>query len=443
MRRTKSLLRISHYKRYLIRGMRSENLPSPCFLVESRWQKGIVDFTQVLPQSLEAIKKRKPLFEAAFAFGNAYARADVLNPVGADEWDIIEVKSSTEVKDVNIRDLALQWYAYEGAGLKIRNCFLLHINNKYVRNGEVDPKKLFVQEDVTDQVNEVISSVPDDLRKMAEVIERKKWPDIPIGPQCSDPYECPLQSVCWAYLPEDNVMTLYRSGQKEFELLRSGVESIVDIPQTYKLSNSQSIQVASLKERRAHIDKPAIAEFLKDLAYPLYFLDFETLASAIPLFDNASPYQQIPFQYSLHIVESEREIPRHYSFLAEDKYDPRKEILDRLKSLLGNSGSIVAYNAGFEKRILRESSVAYAEYLQWFKEIEGRFVDLLKPFRSFHYYHPSQQGSASIKAVLPSLTGRGYESMGIADGGTASLEFLRVTFGEVSGARAPPGEETA
>ena len=395
--------------------------------------KGTVDFARVLPESLDAVKLRKPLFEAAFRYKNAFARADILNPVARDEWDIIEVKSSTSVKDINLHDLALQRYTYEGAGLKIRHCRLLYIDNEYVKRGPIDPEKLFAREDVSRRVAELLPGVEGNLTKMVEVILLKKHPDIKIGPHCSDPYDCPLHGLCWDFLPEDNVFTLYRLGQKGFDLLKMGIETIVEIPDDYRLSDAQGIQMESLKSGRPFIDKSALRRFLTSLSYPLCFLDFETFATAIPLFDDVHPYQQIPFQYSLHIIPSEGARPEHHAYLADGNDDPRIEILRQLETLLGDRGSIMAYHAGFEKGVLQKSTEAYGRYVPWYEKIEPRVVDLLQPFRSFHYYHPEQKGSASIKSVLPALTGKGYEDLEIADGGAAAREYLRVTFGTVSG----------
>lgn len=393
---------------------------------------GIIDIPTVLRASQDAVLRRKPLYEAAFACGNAYARADILNPVRKDQWDIIEVKSSTDVKEVNLHDLALQRYTYEGAGLRIRNCHLMFINKEYVRKGEINARLLFKEQDVTAAVATLLPGVEKELRRMSKVIAGRTEPDVPIGPHCSDPYACPLHDLCWDFLPEHSVFTLYRGGAKSFGLLESGIQRIAKIPDGYKLSDVQAIQVEAVRGRQPHVDKSALSKFLRALRYPLCYLDFETIGTAIPLFDGVRPYQQVPFQFSLHIVKSEGAKPEHFGFLAEGKTDPREEILTQLKSLLGANGSIVAYNAGFEKRALKESCASYRKFQSWFERIEPRFVDLLQPFRAFHYYHPDQQGSASIKAVLPAMTGHGYEGMEIADGGTASQEFLRVTFGEVS-----------
>ena len=391
----------------------------------------VKDFGKMLELSREALSQRRPLFEAAFKSGNAFARADILNPVGKNDWEIIEVKSSTEVKEVNLHDLALQRYAYEGAGLSITRCFVLHINNEYVREGEIDPKKLLTKTDVTDKVRDLLKSVPANLQTMVDVIRQKSSPDIKIGPHCGDPYGCPMQEVCWKFLPENNPLTLYYfKKEKAFDLIHDGHLDIRKLPESLSLSDKQDIQVKALRNGKTHIDKESIREFLEQLEHPLYYLDFETFGTAIPLYDDVRPYEQIPFQFSLHIVESEGKKPRHESFLADGKSDPRPEILRRLKKLLGDKGSIVAYNAPFEKDKLNKASAIFKEYTKWYQSIEPRFVDLLSPFKSFHYYHPDQCGSASIKAVLPALTGKSYEGLEIAEGGRASLEFLRVTFGD-------------
>ena len=392
---------------------------------------GIIDFEKVIEQSSKLISERKPLFEAAFKYKNAYARVDILNPIGKNKWDIIEVKSSTQVKDINLHDLALQWYTYSGAGLSLNKCYLMHINNQYVRKGEIDPNKLFIQEDVTDQVLEYLSQVEDKLEEMVSVITKKSYPRIPIGPYCSDPFECPLTGMCWDFLPKNNPFTLYRfKSETAFALIKKGVIDVLAFGDDLNLNEKQLIQINSIRSRKPHIDKNGVKLFLKELIYPLYYLDFETIGPALPLFDDSKPYEQIPFQFSLHIQQTPDAKPEHIGFLAQGTDDPRPELLRLLKKHLGSKGSIVTYNASFEKDKLNKATEVYTEHKKWNNDIQGRIVDLLDPFRAFYYYHPSQLGSASIKAVLPAITGKGYEGMEIADGGTASNEYLRITFGK-------------
>jgi hypothetical protein len=390
------------------------------------------DIYRTIEESQKALIFRKPLFEAGFGYKNAYARADILCPVSKDAWDIIEVKSSTEVKDINLDDVALQRFVYEGAGLKIKKCWIYYINNKYVRQGKLEPEKLFAKQDITQEVAEHQQKIEEKLKEMALVIGLKKCPDIRIGPHCSNPYDCALIEQCWAFLPEHNIFTLTMIQKKKcFKLLEENITAIKELPSNFHLSERQKIQVKVVEKGNTHIDREKINDFLKRLKYPLYFLDFETLGTAIPVYDLSKPYQQIPFQYSLHVLSSPYAEPEHFEFLASDEQDPRPDILKNLKHLLGEKGSIVAYNTKFEKGRLKESSEAYPEYKAWYKSIIIRFIDLLSPFQRFYYYHPNQCGSASIKEVLPVLTGKNYNDMEIADGGTASAEYLRVTFGDV------------
>jgi hypothetical protein len=207
---------------------------------------------------------------------------------------------------------------------------------------------------------------------------------------------------------------------------------IADIPEDYLLSANQEIQRTAIVTGKPHIKKSAIQTFLKNLEYPLHFVDVETFNPAIPLFDGTRPYQQIPFQFSLHIVHKAGAEPEHRKFLAEGRNDPRAEFMRELKSSVEPSGSIVVFNASFEKSRMKECAAVLPQYATWVTAINGRIVDLLNPFRAFNFYHPDQSGSASMKLVLPALTGKGYEHLEIQEGGAASREFLRVTFGDVT-----------
>jgi hypothetical protein len=391
----------------------------------------VTNFEQVLRQSLEAAKSRKPLFEAGFVYNGGFARVDILNPVGKDAWDIIEVKSSTEVKDVNLADLAFQAFVYSGVGLRIRRCCLMHVNRHYVRHGKVDAKKVFKLVDVTKDVSALSRDIEPLLEVMFSTIRRKQEPDIQIGPQCSDPYPCPLQDKCWGFLPADSVFNLYYGGQKCLRLFQEGIVQLKDIPDRVDLTDRQTIQRKVALTGQPHIDRKALAGILKRLSYPVSYLDFETFSTAIPLFDGLSPYQQVPFQFSLHRQAAPGAKPEHHAFLADGRGDPRPDFLNRLRSCIGDKGSVAVYNAKFEKGVLDRLDTAFPEHIGWIDAVKARIIDLLEPFQSFDYYHPEQHGSASIKSVLPVLTGHSYADLEIQEGGQASLEYLRVHLGDV------------
>jgi len=384
-----------------------------------------------IDQTRRLMEDKKPLFEAGILADNLYSRVDVLYPVDDESWDIIEVKSSTSVKDVHIQDAAYQRYCCTKLGLNIHKCYIAVINNQYIKEGEINPKDLFNLNDITEDVLTISDNIPNQVEEMFGVIDRETCPEMIIGPHCRDPYKCPLEE-CWEHLPEENVFTLYYSGNKSFGLYDRGVVSIINIPGDYKLSEKQAIQKESLVTGETHVDRDAIKDFLAFLEYPLYYMDIETINPAVPLFDGTRPYQHTPFQFSVHVVRDAPSNPEHYSFLAEGRQDPRPGFLEELQKILCDSGSIISYNKGFEEGILSELGNAFPEYADWVNQILKRMVDLFAPFRNFDYYNPNQNGSASLKAVLPAVTGKGYEDLDINDGQLASMLFEKVTYGEVS-----------
>jgi hypothetical protein len=380
-------------------------------------------------QTFPALALRRPLFESAAIFDSAYAQADILVPAEGDQWDLVEVKATSEVKPEHHIEVAFQKFVYEHAGIAINRCFLMHMNKEYVRMGELEPDKLFTKSDITEKVDEMIPEIGGDIESMLKIAKSKDEPEPVIGRQCNSPYECPMISLCWEFLPEGNILTL-RGDRKgvRFGLLEKGVTKLADIPPNIRLSEDQKIQVEAERTGKDHINKEEIKAFLEELEYPIYFLDFETMNPAIPPYDMTRPFDFIAFEYSLHVVEREGAEPVHYSYIAPGDIDPRPEILRQLKGLMGNSGSILAWYATFEINCLRQASERYGEYSGWFEEIEKRFVDLLEPFRKLYYYSPKQSGSVSLKDVLPALTGKSYKGLEIEEGGRAMREYYRVTF---------------
>jgi len=391
-------------------------------------------FAEMLAETAEAVKLRKPIFEAAFSQNGAYAQADVLVPVEGEAWDVVEVKSSTAVKDVYLSDLAFQLCLYESAGLSINRCFVMHINNQYVRLGEVEADKLLVKKDVTDEVRQRSVDVRENMDRMFETIDHSECPDVEAGSQCVHPYACPLIPECRDPIPENSIHDFYRfSGKRKERLADEGILTISDLPDDYALSWRNEIVRKAVRTGEPQVNREAIATFLDGLQFPQYHLDFETFQLPIPAYDHSRPYQQMPFQFSLHIWEAMDSEPKHIEFLADGKNDPRKEILELLRESIGPKGDVVAYNQSFEISRLKESAAVFPEYQSFVDGLLPRFVDLLQPFRAFHYYHPSQRGSASIKQVLPALVPEfSYAEMEIGDGMTASNEYARVTFGEVT-----------
>jgi len=362
-----------------------------------------------------------------------YSRVDILVPKGKSAWDIVEVKSSTAVKDINIHDVAFQKYCCEKFGLEIKGCYLAYVNNQYVKQGEIQADQFLNLEDIGREVNVCSSGIEKRVNDMLSIIAKSSCPEVLIGKHCSDPYECSLMDLCWDHVPEGSVFELYYGGKKSYKLFESGIMSIKDIPEDFNLSDKQQIQWACEIGGKPHCDKEALKEFLDSLEYPVYYLDFETINPCVPLFDGMRPYQRVPFQYSLHVVKKQGAAPEYYSFLAKGEGDPRIYFLESLQSVLGEQGSIVVYSQSFEEGVLKELSTNFPEYQDWIRQVCARFRDLLVPFRLFSYYDPQQRGSASLKKVLPALTGVNYSALAINEGGQASLAYLDTICGKIHG----------
>ena len=377
-------------------------------------------------------KERCPIYEAGIMADRFYARADILVPVEGDSWDIVEVKCSTSVKEINYDDVAFQSYVYKKAGLKINRCCLMHINNQYVRQGDIDIGELFTIEDITDEVSEAENQVESVVEGLLKIIDREECPSCGISEMCSNPYDCPLIPECWAHIPDGSVFEFNRMKKKKrFELYDGGKVLMKDAADK-DLNPKQMIQKRCSQEGDSYVDESLISGFLNGLKYPLCYLDFETVMSPVPRFDGVRPYQQIPFQFSVHVQEYPGADLKHKMFLVKSSNDPRSEIIENLKEALGEDGSIAVYYATFEKTRLKELGRDFPETQEWVDSVLSRIVDLHDPFAKFWFYHPSQKGKTSIKKVLPVVTGKSYEGMEIADGATAFREYARVTYSEVS-----------
>jgi hypothetical protein len=311
----------------------------------------------------------------------------------------------------------------------------MHVDSQYIRRGEIKPLDLFADEDVTEQVAANSKGIVNRIAGMHDVIRQAECPAVGIGPQCDSPYECPLKYLCWKDVMqlENSIFTLYRMrSERKWAYYDKGIRTNQMLPPDASLSRAQEIQIRAEQTGKVHVERNEVEAFVAKLEWPLHFLDFETFATAIPMLDGTRPYQQAPFQYSLRVVSRKGASPVHHSWLWDGEGDPREAMLAGLSGVIGEAGSIVAYNAGFEKSRLRESAQAFPKFGKWVSAVTLRTVDLLEPFRSFAVYHPAQHGSASIKDVLPALTGKGYEDLAISDGAAAGREFLRVTFAEAT-----------
>lgn len=354
------------------------------------------------------------IYEASFAFDGVFIKADILVRNGA-AWEIHEVKMSTSVKDPNFDDAAIQYYVVTHSGLPVSKVFLVHINNQYVRQGEIDVQQLFTSEDVTEPTlarQAILPSIITELRKALQGDE----PATDIGPYCSTPYICEFIPYCWQHIPEDSIFSLKGRGIDKFDYYSQGIIRLEDLPLD-KLNDAQRFQAVATINKKDFTNPKGVKDFLDSLWYPLCHLDFETFDTPIPPFEGTRPYQKIPFQYSLHVQESEGAEPVHYEYLVDPGNDPRRELIEKLLKEIPQETCVLTYNQTFEKGVLRSLAEAFPDLAGAINARIENIRDLMVPFKKRDIYRWQMRGSYSIKEVLPALVPElSYDGLSVSDG---------------------------
>jgi len=375
------------------------------------------------------------IFEATVAHNNVLCRADILKraPGRRDRWDLYEVKSSTSVKPQYLPDIAVQRYCLEGAGFPIRKTFLVHIDSDYVRQGPIDPSKLLTTSDETENAAPHLQVVEANVGKQLQALASSRCPKVDPGDQCSDPYSCAFFAQCNGETGPGSIYELRSGGRAIAKLEKLGVSMLRDVPADIKLTQFQRTQVESARTRKPVVDRTAIARFLSGLVYPLHYFDFETCGSAIPLFDGSRPWQQVPFQFSLHVQRKPGGPCEHHSFLPTDRADPRPALIDAMLEAIQPKGSIVAWNMGFEKGTIESLAAAFPQYGRRLSALLPRFVDLIVPFRSCWYVDHRFGGRCSLKNVLPVMVPElSYSDLEIQQGNVASVRAEKWFAGDLN-----------
>jgi len=393
---------------------------------------------QAEKSTLKAIASDAPsIYEATFTHEGVSVRLDILvraSGSGTDSvWDMVEVKSGTKVKDVNVSDLALQRWVLTGAGLKIRKVYLMHLNRGYMREGELDVNELFTLSEVTGAVAERIEQVPERLAEMHRTLAREEMPERELGPHCREPNDCLLLDYCRQGLPEFSIFDLPRiDWEKTAQLKELGVLAAVDIPEEFPLSEAQRRHLEAAIRGKGIMDRKAIREHLRTLEYPLYYLDFETAMTGLPPFDGLRPYDTLTFQASLHVQAEPGGAVEHFEYLGDGKNDPQPGLVEFLHENIGPDGSVVAYNASYEADRLEEVARRFPEAAADMRAIKSRLWDLIVPFRNRDFVHPKQRGCASMKKVLPIFDPElAYDGMPIGRGDEARIAYERLMGGKV------------
>ncbi|MFA9418765.1 MAG: DUF2779 domain-containing protein [Gammaproteobacteria bacterium] len=362
----------------------------------------------------------RTILEATFRAGQYRVLSDVVQRQADGSWHLIEVKSSTKAKPEHIPDLAFQRYVMEQAGYRVTRCSVLHANTA---GHSLDLASLFNEVDVTEQVAAYLPSVETDLVPLAALLEQDvAIPEMQFKKVCVG---CDFQAFCWSDISQP---TIYESIdiRKIPEMEAQGIFYIGDIPADYDLPVAVRSMVERMQQHRVDVNPGPIHQMLAQLQYPLYFLDFETVATAVPLFAGSSPWQRYAFQYSLHVLNDDGDL-RHVEFLHDQRTDPGEAIARNLCEQIGETGSVIVYSKTMEKGVLNDLAIQFPHWGDGLRSIASRLWDLEVVFNK-HYRHWQWGNKSSIKKVLPTLVPElSYQDLEVQEGGTASLEWLRMT----------------
>jgi hypothetical protein len=363
--------------------------------------------------------KTKVLFQpTVVAESGLSCRADILTyDDTAKAWEIREVKSSTSVRPEDLEDVAFQRICFEEAGIPVLRMFLIHINNAYVKQGAIDPKEFFVTVDVTKEVEEVISETKGAVAAARRHLAHEGWPNARVVESCTNPKSCAYLKHYLQGVKDHQALAKELSPKYVIELLKRDILLL-------KSLDAQFVAGLGYAPEEKFVDHEAIRGELEGLHYPLYFLDYETYASPIPMFDGTKPWQQVPFQYSLYIRKSKDATLTHKEFIATENKNPIADLAKQLEEDIGDTGSVVVWNAAFEATRNKEIAKTYPAYASCMESVNARMFDLMVIFRKKLYTQHKFYRSYSIKNILPVLVPElSYKELAIQEGGTASVSW--------------------
>lgn len=398
----------------------------------------------------EAISKTKEIisnpqenpiiFQGAIFSEPYYIRTDVLRfDPEINGWCLSEVKATTKVKEEkfnnHIYDLAFQYNVCLLAGIEIKKLEVIHLNPLYKKSGELDYKQLFVIADVTDKVLEVADQVSAEMQLMIDYLNgpEEKYCQCRYRPR-TDSNHCSTFGYSNPDVPEYAVHDVTRINKNKLQILvDDNCLDIKDIPEGFKLSDNQQIQVDAARLQKIIFDAEMIRDFLSELTYPLYFIDYESYLPAIPWFNRYSPYQNIVFQYSLHILETPDGELQHREFLATDNEEPSHLLVDSMFQDVGGEGSVIVWHKPFEMGRNKEMAILNPNYANFLEKVNDRIVDLKEIFSKGMYVDPKFKGSASIKKVLPVIVPElSYANLPINNGADANKKWGKMLKGELT-----------
>lgn len=417
-------------------------------LAESACRKLYPEGVLIESSSKQAVEETKmeigkgvqTLFQATFQDDVFFIRADILRySPELNGWELFEVKATNEVKRKvphhHVNDLAFQKIVIERCGLKIVKASVIHLNREYIKHGAVNFHELFIYADLTGEVIEA------EIQVKQEMEDAKAYLNSPEEKGCLCIYEgrsnhCSTFPYSNPEVPEYSVHDFNRIGMSKKKLIDwidKGELSFADIQNPEALNEAQRRQYDAHTLSRSIVDKDAIHDVLSGLVFPLQFFDYEGYSSAIPLFDGFGAYEQVPFQYSLHILHEDGTIDHKEFLITEPSNDLTLPLIERMKSDIDPKGTVISWYKSYESQRNDKLAELHPEYASFLKELNDKMFDLMTIFSDGHYVDPAFRGSASIKKVLPVIVpSLSYKTMNIHEGSQASERWEKLISAKTS-----------
>lgn len=391
--------------------------------------KKVTSFANVkkIDETKTYLPYKMPIYEASFLHQQTICQADILRPNtdenGNTEWDVIEIKSGTSAKDEYIEDIAIQFHIIKNADIKIKNLYLWHINKNATKMDE-----LFTEVNIEEAIKPYEEKFEKIIDEQLKLIEATEEPVHPIGRHCNEPYECAFKKYCWKSINinKPNVLNIPNFRSK-WEAFNDGIFEINK--ENYKILiekyNAKERFVMSLLNNREYLNIEPISKFINELKFPISSLDFETIQYPYPKFE-ITPYKQIPFQFSLSVLDEDEHIKK-FDYLHQIDTDPRRGFIEELLAVIPAQGSILSYNMQFEISVLKGLATLFPDLKDKIENLISRITDIL-PILEENYYHPKMKESFSLKSVIPAMLGteNSYENLAIKNGQEAQENYLEL-----------------
>jgi len=370
------------------------------------------------------------IYEASFLANGLFAQVDILKREDIKSpWQVIEVKKGSRIKEEYLEDVAIQALVLQEAKIRVSSYHIMHLNPECKFP---DLNNLFVIEDIHKEIDSLLPELKERVLALRKIAEAKNEPEQNIGPHCDAPHECAFKAHCWKKFPHPSVFNLPGVGPvKGWKYIKEGKVALQDLnAEDFKGKAKQVIELTQSDKRWINFE--GLVKEMREWQWPLYFLDFETLMPVIPRYAGCGPYTQVPFQFSCHVWTSLEHKLQHFEYLHLDSSDPRPELAKTLVEKIGSKGTVLAYSAGFEKRVLERLAEDVPEHAGALLSIARRLGDPLPVIRE-HVYDPKFYGSFSIKDVAPVLLGIDYQDLDIGDGMAAQTLAEQIICNKVSG----------